>query len=215
MLMPARPQGLPARLDRSEAHDLGVEGGDARRHDPGERGYRPGRWARVSLMTMTAAAPSLRGQLLPAVISPSGRKAGFSSARLLDRGARRGAVVGAAPRCRRRGQAGLISRSKKPFSCEATRPLLDRAANRSMSLTADPLQLPDVLGRLPHGDVDVGQPGRRCPRLRTAERPGRAALLGFPETRRCACRACRRPPRSRTCSPLPPRPPRRRRPHRP
>jgi hypothetical protein len=43
-------------------------------------GVIPSSAARVSLMTMTAAAPSLSGQALPAVTSPSGRKAGLSSA---------------------------------------------------------------------------------------------------------------------------------------
>ena len=42
-------------------------------------GVRPSSAARVSLMTITAAAPSLSGQALPAVISPSGRNTGFSS----------------------------------------------------------------------------------------------------------------------------------------
>ncbi len=43
-------------------------------------GLMPSSRALVSLITITAAAPSLSGQALPAVISPSGRKTGFSSA---------------------------------------------------------------------------------------------------------------------------------------
>ena len=46
-------------------------------------------------MTMTAAAPSLSGQLLPAVTSPSGRKAGLSSASFSTVVPGPGAVVGA------------------------------------------------------------------------------------------------------------------------
>src|SRR3954447_24725578 len=42
-------------------------------------GVRPSSAALVSLMTMTAAAPSLSGQALPAVTRPSGRNTGFSA----------------------------------------------------------------------------------------------------------------------------------------
>ncbi len=42
------------------------------------RGVSPSSAARVSDMMMTAAAPSLRGQQLPAVTTPSGRKTGLS-----------------------------------------------------------------------------------------------------------------------------------------
>ena len=42
------------------------------------KGCRPSSLARVSLITTTAAAPSLRGQALPAVIVPPGRNTGFS-----------------------------------------------------------------------------------------------------------------------------------------
>ena len=41
-------------------------------------GVRPSCLAFVSLMTITAAAPSFSGQALPAVIVPSGRNTGFS-----------------------------------------------------------------------------------------------------------------------------------------
>ncbi len=41
-------------------------------------GVRPSSLAFVSLITITAAAPSLSGQALPAVIVPSGRKTGFN-----------------------------------------------------------------------------------------------------------------------------------------
>ena len=43
-------------------------------------GVMPSSRARVSLITMTAAAPSFSGQALPAVTSPSGRNTGFSCA---------------------------------------------------------------------------------------------------------------------------------------
>ena len=41
-------------------------------------GLRPSSLARVSLMTITAAAPSLSAQQLPAVTTPSGRNTGSS-----------------------------------------------------------------------------------------------------------------------------------------
>ena len=44
-------------------------------------GVRPSSSALVSLMTSTAAAPSLSGQALPAVTVPSGLNTGFRSAR--------------------------------------------------------------------------------------------------------------------------------------
>ena len=44
------------------------------------RGVMPRARARSSLITITAAAPSLSGHELPAVTSPSGRKTGLSSA---------------------------------------------------------------------------------------------------------------------------------------
>src|SRR3712207_8434496 len=43
-------------------------------------GVRPRSRALVSLMTTTAAAPSLSGQALPAVTRPSGRKTGLKPA---------------------------------------------------------------------------------------------------------------------------------------
>nr|CRL78496.1 hypothetical protein CPGR_02269 [Mycolicibacter nonchromogenicus] len=41
-------------------------------------GFRPSSLALVSLVMITAAAPSLSGQALPAVIVPSGRNTGLS-----------------------------------------------------------------------------------------------------------------------------------------
>ena len=41
-------------------------------------GVMPSCLALVSLITITAAAPSLSGQALPAVIVPSGRNTGFN-----------------------------------------------------------------------------------------------------------------------------------------
>ena len=56
-------------------------------------GVMPSSLALVSLITITAAAPSFSGQALPAVIVPSGRKTGFSWLTRLVVGARTRAVV--------------------------------------------------------------------------------------------------------------------------
>ena len=57
------------------------------------RGLRPSDFAFSSLMTSTAAAPSLSGQALPAVTVPSSLNAGLQRGELLHRRARARAVV--------------------------------------------------------------------------------------------------------------------------
>ena len=100
-------------------------------------GVIPSSRALVSLMTTTAAAPSLSGQALPAVISPSGRNTGFSSASF-------SAVVPArGPSSRLTtvpsgSVTGTISRSKNPFSTLATARCCDSAANSSISRRVTP-----------------------------------------------------------------------------
>src|SRR5881227_1239106 len=56
-------------------------------------GVRPSSLAFVSLMMMTAAAPSLSGQALPAVTVPSGRQHRLERGHALHRDAGTGAVV--------------------------------------------------------------------------------------------------------------------------
>ena len=80
-------------------------------------GVRPSSAALVSLITTTAAAPSLSGQQLPAVTVPSGRNAGFSSATFSS------VVPGRGPSSRLTmvpsgSSTGVISRSKKPLSID-------------------------------------------------------------------------------------------------
>ncbi len=88
--------------------------------------------ALVSLMTMTAAAPSLSGQALPAVTVPPSRKTGFSwdspSSVVLGRGP--SSLVTTVPSG---SVTGMISRSKKPFSCDSTARVCDSSANSSIS----------------------------------------------------------------------------------
>ena len=97
----------------------------------------PSSFALVSLITITAAAPSLSGQALPAVTEPSGRNTGL-------RPAKPSAVVPA------RGPSsldttvpsgrvtGVISPSQKPFSTLATASCWLRAANSSISSRVTP-----------------------------------------------------------------------------
>ncbi len=95
-------------------------------------GFRPSSAARVSLMTITAAAPSFSGQALPAVIFPSGRNTGFRPERpstvvpgrmpsSLETTVPSGVVI------------GVISRSKNPRSSAAVARCWLCAANSSIS----------------------------------------------------------------------------------
>ncbi len=88
--------------------------------------------ARVSLITTTAAAPSLSGHALPAVTLPSGRKTGFSCASFSTVVSGRGpsSLLTTVPSG---SSTGMISRSKKPRSCDWTARFCDRAANSSIS----------------------------------------------------------------------------------
>src|SRR3954447_17332770 len=76
MLMPARAS---ARRDASIGPSPMISGERAETPVATTRasGVRPSWAALVSLMTTTAAAPSLSGQQLPAVTVPSGRNTGF------------------------------------------------------------------------------------------------------------------------------------------
>ena len=83
-------------------------------------------------MTMTAAAPSLSGQALPAVTVPPSRNTGFR----LDRpssvvpGRGPSSLVTTVPSGR---VTGMISRSKNPFSWDSTARVCERSANSSIS----------------------------------------------------------------------------------
>ena len=95
------------------------------------RGVRPSSLAFVSLISSTAAAPSLSGQELPAVTPPPPNASGSSeSFSRVERGAR--AVV-----LRDLGAVlelhGTISRSKKPSSWDWTASSCERCAYLSMS----------------------------------------------------------------------------------
>ena len=99
-------------------------------------GVSPSSRARVSLITITAAAPSFSGQALPAVTVPSGRNTGFSSASFsLVVPARMPsslATVTGLPSAST-VSIGVISRSKKPRSWAAVARCCDIAAHSSCS----------------------------------------------------------------------------------
>src|ERR1035437_5849756 len=96
-------------------------------------GVMPSSLARVSLMTTTAAAPSLSGQAFPAVTVPSSRNTGArlaSFSRVVSRRGPSSLVISPAPSG---SGTGMISRSKKPLSWAATARCWLRSAKRSCS----------------------------------------------------------------------------------
>ena len=95
-------------------------------------GVMPSSLALVSDITMTAAAPSLSGQALPAVMVPPSRNTGLSAASPSTVVPSRGpsSLVTTVPSSR---VTGMISRSKKPFFWDSTARFWLRAANSSIS----------------------------------------------------------------------------------
>ena len=132
-------------------------------------GVMPSSWALVSLMTTTAAAPSLSGQALPAVTVPPSRKTGL-------RAASPSRVVPA------RGPSSLVTtvpsaggdRDDLPLEeaglLGGHGPVLRLDGELVLLLTADLLELGDVLRGLAHGDVHVGEGPRAGSTAR--RRPG-------------------------------------------
>ena len=97
----------------------------------------PSSLAFVSLITITAAAPSLSGHELPAVTSPSGRNTGLSVSNFSTVVPARGpsSLLTTVPSA---SVTGVISRSKKPFACASTARSCERAANSSISWRVTP-----------------------------------------------------------------------------
>ena len=145
-------------------------------------GRMPSSAALVSLITTTAAAPSLSGQALPAVTVPSGRNTGLSCARPSKRRAGAGTVV-----LRHDGAVGQRDR-RDLLGEEAVLDVGHGAVLRALGelvhlLARDVLVLRHVLSRLAHRDVDVREPLRRRPVRAAAERPLGRALAGLAEDR--------------------------------
>ncbi len=104
-------------------------------------GVRPSSLGLVSLMTMTAAAPSLSGQALPAVTVPSGRKTGLRPARpsaVVPARMPSSLVTVTSLPSSSVVTTGVISSSQKPFSSEAVARCCERAANSSCSSRLTP-----------------------------------------------------------------------------
>jgi hypothetical protein len=95
-------------------------------------GVIPSSRARLSLITITAAAPSFSGQEFPAVTSPSGRNTGFSAASTSAVVPARG-QSSTATTCPDGVVTGTILRSKVPLRCDSTARPWDRTANSSIS----------------------------------------------------------------------------------
>ena len=101
------------------------------------KGVSPNFFARISLITITAAAPSFSGQAFPAVTEPSGRNTGLScasfSAVVPSRGPSSYEITVPSGRV-----TGVISRSKNPLVCDSTARCWERAANSSISSRVTP-----------------------------------------------------------------------------
>ena len=119
-------------------------------------GVSPSSLALVSLMTTTAAAPSLSGQQLPAVIGALLAEHRVEALQRLERHAGARAVVLAdhgAVAQRHRGDLAL----EEAVGDGLLGAVLRRDAPLVLALTGDAAQGGDVLGGLAHRQVDVGQ----------------------------------------------------------
>ena len=138
-------------------------------------GVIPSSLALVSLITTTAAAPSLSGHAFPAVTDPSGRNTGLSVASFstVVPGAR--AVVlrhdVAVGQCHRRDLP-----LEEPVLLRGDGALLRTRTELVHLLARHAFGLDDVLRGLAHRDVHVGQADRRRPLA--AGRPRYAASCG-------------------------------------
>ena len=158
------------------------------------RGLRPSSFAFSSLMTSTAAAPSVICDEFAAVITPSSLNAGFSVGELLDRRVGTDALV-AGERSRSPSSVvtstGRISRSKRPSSVARAARLCDSHRERVVGLARDAPLLGDELGRDALRN-EVGVAARH-------HRAEREAVLAVGDRRahRHAASCSRCPPRSR------------------
>ena len=101
------------------------------------RGVMPSSAALVSLITTTAAAPSLSGQQLPAVTTPSGRKTGFSPETPSRVTPARG-PSSALTTVPSGVVTGVISRAQKPSALAFSARFCERTPNSSSSRRVRP-----------------------------------------------------------------------------
>ena len=124
-------------------------------------------------MTTTAAAPSLSGQQLPAVTVPFSRKTGCSCETPSSVTPARGpsSLLTTVPSG---SVTGVISRSKNPSAMAFSARFWLVTPHSSWRSREMPRKRGDVLGRLAHGDVDVGEQA-----VLARVGPGRVVLGGL------------------------------------
>ena len=155
-------QCLTNRLDRTQAHDLGIQTGHARRNDARERGDAQLLRLRVTHHHHGSCAVVQRTGV-PRSDLAIGAESRLQVGEALDGRSVAGTIV-----LRHHGAVG--KRDRCDFTFEETVVLvrdgeLLRARAELVHLAArDTLDLAHVLGRLAHRDVDVGQTLRRRPR---------------------------------------------------
>ena len=149
-------------------------------------GVMPSSSALVSLITMHRGGAVVERAGVAGGDLPSGRNTGFSAASFstvvpargpssFDTTVPSGSVT------------GVISARRSRSLTLATARCCDARRTRPSPRGVTPLELDDVLGGLAHGDVDVGQPGRRRPRRLAAARRARLVrALGVARTSGCA-----------------------------
>ena len=140
-------------------------------------GVRPSSAALVSDMITTAAAPSLSGQQLPAVTTPSGRKTGLQLRDRLEVTPARG-PSSAETTVPSGVVTGVISRAQKPSAMRLLGEVLGADAELVELLAGQAAQRGDVLGGLAHRDVGVGQHAVLARVVPVAAEPPSAVLVG-------------------------------------
>ena len=174
-------EGLAAGLDRAEAHDLGVEARDTRRHDAGERGE-------AELLGLGVAHHDDSSGAIVERAGVAGRdraagaEHGVEARELLDGGAGADAVVLADDAAVGQGDGGDLGGPEAVLE-RLGGELLGAGGELVLLLAADLLLLGDVLGGVTHAHVDVGQADRRGPVALVAGLAGGGAGAGVVELR--------------------------------
>ena len=174
-------EGLAAGLDRAEAHDLGVQAGDARGDDPGER-------REAELGGLGVAHDHHRGGAVVQRAGVAGGDLAVGPEHRLQVGEALGG--GAGPDAVVAGDGDRLALVvdgvdrgdlvlPEAVLERGGGPLLREGGELVHLLAAHVLELGDVLGGLAHRDVDVGQALGRGPRALAALLALRGALAGL------------------------------------